>query len=108
MEVRDSEEKGSDVNLAMHLLVDGFKGDYEHAVVISNDSDLAGPIRYVRDDLRLTVSVVNPASGSHVVRELEDAATRVRRLRRSHLRRSQFPPTIQDAQGVVTKPAAWH
>ena len=26
VEVRDSEEKGSDVNLAMHLLVDGFKG----------------------------------------------------------------------------------
>ncbi|MDE0168706.1 MAG: hypothetical protein OXS29_04225 [bacterium] len=34
--VRDSEEKGSDVNLATRLLVDGFNGDYEQAVVVSN------------------------------------------------------------------------
>ena len=33
--VRDSEEKGSDVNLATRLLVDGFKGEYEQAVVVS-------------------------------------------------------------------------
>ena len=37
--VRDSEEKGSDVNLATRLLVDGF--NYERAVVVLND---------VRDD----------------------------------------------------------
>ncbi len=35
-----TEEKGSDVNLATHLLVDGFDHDYELAVVVSNDSDL--------------------------------------------------------------------
>ena len=33
----DSEEKGSDVNLATRLLVDGFNGDYEQAVVVSNE-----------------------------------------------------------------------
>ena len=35
--VRESEEKGSDVNLATRLLVDGFNGEYEQAVVVSND-----------------------------------------------------------------------
>ena len=35
--VRDSEEKGSDVNLATRLLVDGFNGECEQAVVVSND-----------------------------------------------------------------------
>ena len=91
----------------MRLLVDGFAGAYEQAVVVTNDSDLAGPIKYVRDDLRLKVSVVNPDNGNNTHRDLEDAATYVRRLRRSHLRRSQFPATLQDAQGVITKPAAW-
>ena len=43
--IRDTEEKGSDVNLATRLLVGGFTGDYQQAVVISNDSDLATPIR---------------------------------------------------------------
>ena len=40
VEVWRTEEKGSDVNLATHLLVDAFRGEYETAVVISNDSDL--------------------------------------------------------------------
>ena len=43
--VRDSEEKGSDVNLATRLLVDGFNGEYEQAVVVSNDADFAGAMR---------------------------------------------------------------
>ena len=45
VQVMKSEEKGSDVNLATYLLVDAFDDDYEAAVVVSNDSDLAEPIR---------------------------------------------------------------
>lgn len=48
VEVWDTEEKGSDVNLATYLLIDAFNQDYEQAVIISNDSDLAFPIRVVR------------------------------------------------------------
>ena len=58
--VRDSEEKGSDVNLATRLLVDGFNGEYEQAVVVSNDADFAGAMRYVRDDHGPRVTLVNP------------------------------------------------
>ena len=103
----DSEEKGTDVNLAARLLVDGFNGAYEQAVVVSNDSDLASPMRYVRDELGHKVSVVNPDNRNYTHRDLVDAATYVRRLRRSHLRRSQFPPVVSDAQGRITKPAGW-
>ena len=103
----DSEEKGTDVNLATRLLVDGFNGAYEQAVVVSNDSDLASPMRYVRDKLRRKVSVVNPDNNNYTHRDLVHAATYVKRLRRSHLRRSQFPPEVSDAQGRITKPAGW-
>ena len=103
----DSEEKGTDVNLATRLLVDGFNGAYEQAVIVSNDSDLASPMRYVRDELGLRVTVVNPDNNNHTHRDLVDAATYVRRLRRSHLRRSQFPPVVADAPGRITKPAIW-
>ena len=54
------EEKGSDVNLASHLLVDGFRDRYDLAVVISNDSDLTEPVRFVREDLNKPVGVLNP------------------------------------------------
>ena len=40
IEIFKTEEKGSDVNLASHLLLDGFRGNYECAIVVSGDSDL--------------------------------------------------------------------
>ena len=55
-----TEEKGSDVNLAAHLLLDAFRQRYDSAIVISGDSDLITPVRMVRDDLGLPVGVLNP------------------------------------------------
>lgn len=55
------EEKGSDVNVASHLLIDVLTGAVDAAIVISNDSDLAFPIGYVRDCI--PVGLVNPTKG---------------------------------------------
>lgn len=52
------EEKGSDVNVAAHLLLDVIQGNVDAAIVISNDSDLAFPLREAR--LRVPVGTVNP------------------------------------------------
>lgn len=43
-QVFKTEEKGSDVNLATLLLLDGFDHLYDEAIVISDDSDLAEPV----------------------------------------------------------------
>ena len=40
-----TEEKGSDVNLATHLVADAFRQRFEAAVLITNDSDLTEPVR---------------------------------------------------------------
>jgi hypothetical protein len=37
------EEKGSDVNLASHLLLDAFQNSFDVGAVLSNDSDLVEP-----------------------------------------------------------------
>ena len=73
-------EKGSDVNLATYLLVDGYEDDYEQAVVISNDSDLALPIRMVRDTLRKPAWVVNPSvrKRTATAKQLQDSASFLR------------------------------
>ena len=105
--VRDSEEKGSDVNLATRLLVDGFNRDYEQAVIVSNDADFAGAMRYVRDDLRLRVVLVNPDPRRGSPGELAASATYIRRLWKSHLRRSQLPETLVDETGIISKPDGW-
>lgn len=105
--IKNSEEKGSDVNLATNLLVDGFNGDYEQAVIVSNDADFAGAMRYVRDGLGLRVVLVNPDPRNASPRELASAATYVKRLWKSHLRQSQLPDTVSDEIGIITKPAGW-
>src|SRR5699024_5244851 len=57
--VRKREEKGSDVNVATHLLVDVLTRAVDAAIVISNDSDLALPIRVARGHVPL--GLINPS-----------------------------------------------
>jgi hypothetical protein len=52
------EEKGSDVNVATHLLLDVLSGNVDAAVVVSNDSDLRLPVLEAR--ARVPVGLVNP------------------------------------------------
>jgi len=53
------EEKGSDVNVASHLLVDVLTSRVDAALVISNDSDLKFPVSYART--KVPVGTVNPS-----------------------------------------------
>lgn len=56
------EEKGSDVNLAAHLLNDAWKGVFDAAVVVSNDTDLVEPIRMVTTERGKPVIVMPSTS----------------------------------------------
>ncbi len=105
VEVIKTEEKGSDVNLATYLLVDGFNHDFELAVVFSNDSDLLEPIRVVRKMLGLKVGVVNPQTAVNYT--LARAATFYKSIKPDLLSQCQFPERIQDSVGTITKPEAW-
>jgi len=106
--VLKSEEKGSDVNLATTLLVDAFDGDFEQAVVVSNDSDLAYPIEVVRKKLGLPVVVLFPCGGGRKPSyHLSQVATASPIVNSAHLVASQFPSPITDATGTFHKPATW-
>lgn len=105
VEVLDTEEKGSDVNLATYLLLDGFEDDYEMAVVISNDSDLELPIRMSNTRLGKRVGVFDPSRKRSFT--LYSAASWYRPLRRGPLSASQFMDTLSDRSGPFTKPIGW-
>lgn len=107
VQVIKTEEKGSDVNLASHLIADGFTNLYDIAVVISNDSDLVEPIKIVHDTIKKQIGVINPQIKSHPSRELIAHATFFKQLRQGALATSQFPPSMADATGVFTKPLGW-
>ena len=105
VEITDIEEKGSDVNLATYLLLDGFDDNYELAVVISNDSDLELPVRKARTRLGKQVGVIDPSRRRSF--RLEGAASWYRRLREGPLSASLLPDALSDDQGAITKPSGW-
>jgi hypothetical protein len=106
----DSEEKGSDVNLATRLLVDGYADRYRAAAVISNDGDLKMPLEIVRGELGLPVTVINPHPRRSLALSPNPLPTNARyvQLRRADVAASQFPDTVTTRSGrTITKPSNW-
>ncbi|WP_147915896.1 NYN domain-containing protein [Ruania zhangjianzhongii] len=105
--VRKREEKGSDVNVATHLLTDVLTGAVDAAIVISNDSDLALPIRTARN--YVPVGVINPQKSKPLAGALKgnpsDGVGRHWwvRLETEALQQCQMP----DRVGSISKPPTW-
>jgi hypothetical protein len=117
--VAKTEEKGSDVNLASHLVRDAFTNAFDAAIVISNDTDLVEPIRIARYEAGKTVGLLspyapnaprNPATGRRLwaSRPLVDVASFTLYIHNSHLNRSQFPnPVVAPNGSLIHRPASW-
>ena len=97
-----TEEKGSDVNIATHLLNDGHKGIYDVGVLLTNDSDLLEPLKIVRYELNLPVGVINPQKKAS--RVLAQHASFIKPVRKWVLQKSQFPRILQDNEGRFHRP----
>jgi hypothetical protein len=110
-----TEEKGSDVNLASHLLFDGFTGGFDCAIVVSGDSDLAAPIEMVRNHLKKPVGVLLPQLLSPIAKKNPRRSAKLKQvasfyrpgIRAGVLSASQFPSPLTDAQGQFVKPSSW-
>jgi len=101
------EEKGSDVNLASYLLVDGFRDLYDIALVVTNDSDLAEPVRLVGSELGKSVVLAHPsqAAAGHLLRA---GPSRVLRIHVNTILKSQLPDPVVRADGSpIHRPHAW-
>jgi len=104
--VRKREEKGSDVNVATHLLADVLQGHVDAAIVISNDSDLALPIRIARE--HVPIGLINPGRkqlAGALKGNANDGVGRHwwRRLDPSDLQQCQLP----DPVAGIAKPSTW-
>ncbi len=114
--VQRTEEKGSDVNLATLLVFDCFSDGCDNAVVVSNDSDLALAVETVTTKCGKEVIIVNPHR-TDLVRKYkrckvsEDlkkvASSSIPSINAKVLENSQFPPTLEDHQGIFSKPDSW-
>ena len=104
VEIIKTEEKGSDVNLAVHLLNDGWRDAYDCGVVVSNDSDIAEALRLVRKLPGKRIGLVTPGKG-RPSRQLMAHADFSGRIRVNGLRRSQLPDPIPGTN--IRKPVGW-
>ncbi|MGL4744210.1 MAG: NYN domain-containing protein [Dermatophilaceae bacterium] len=100
------EEKGSDVNVTAHLLIDVLDRQVDAAVVVSNDSDLAYPLRQVRD--RVPIGLVNPrdAPTAGSLRGIQSEGAGQHwwwKLSASNYTSNQLPDSVGDR----TKPVGW-
>jgi hypothetical protein len=99
-----TEEKTTDVNLGTHLVRDAFTTIFEHAVVITDDTDLIEPLRIVKEEAMLPVTLLTPVDSPAV--GLRKSTTHIRHLR-PYLGVSQFPDPVIGPKGPIAKPAGW-
>jgi uncharacterized LabA/DUF88 family protein len=102
-----TEEKGSDVNLAVHLLNDAWLDRYDCAVVVSNDSDLEESMRLVKEQNFKKIGLFVPGFPKHrsISRELKAYANFIRPIRPETLKISQLPDPIPGTN--IHKPKTW-
>jgi hypothetical protein len=100
-----TEEKGSDVNLATHLLLDAAANDAEVAIVVSDDFDLKTPLAAARNQLGRTVGVVSPRQRKWLSNAVP--AHFYRPLKEEWLMASQFPETLTVEGRDITRPSRW-
>lgn len=103
--VLKTEEKGSDVNIASHLLLDAHLSRFDQAIIVSNDSDLLTPIKFVRRDFKKRVGVLNPHQRPSQV--LLREADFLRPIRVGAVAAAQFPEQMSDKNGNFSRPTKW-
>ncbi len=99
-----TEEKGSDVNLAVHLVNDAWENNYDRAIIVSHDSDLLGAVEIVKYQLRKEIGAIILPKGNPSIDLIKIADFTVH-LRNTLLAISQLPSPIPGTK--ITKPKAW-
>ena len=101
----DSSEKETDVNLAVHVVRDGFNKSYDFPTIVTNDSDITEAFRVVRKELGYNIAWICPAK--HANSRLIPFASSIIPVRSHVLRACQFPDALLDAKGEIRKPSEW-
>lgn len=106
VEVLRSEEKGSDVNLAVQLVHDAWRGVFDCAAVVSNDGDLARALKIVKQELKRRILLYTPgAPARKPLAILRQWSHKQLDLLPADLARSQLPDPIPGSN--IFRPVSW-
>jgi hypothetical protein len=105
VQVIQAEEKGSDVNLAVELVNDGWLNTFECAVVVSNDADLERALRIVKQQHKKKVFLFTPGAPKRTpLAVLTRWSHKQFQLLPTNLALCQLPTTIANG---ITNPISW-
>jgi len=103
--VIETKEKGSDVNLALHILNDAWHDRYDCVVLVSNDSDLAEALKLVKTEHQKKIGYLVPGQSRHPSKVLMRYQDFMKIIRNSALADSQLPNPIPGTN--IYKPESW-
>ncbi len=107
VQVKRPEEKGTDVALATHLLLDALECRSETFAILTNDSDLVEPVRAL--SVRgFDVSLISVMGDEYNKAFGDDIISSIHKVREGSLAASQLADVIRTSAGrTIRKPTRW-
>lgn len=106
-EVIKTEEKGTDVNLAVQMVADAKDDLFDCAFLFSNDSDMAYSTKIVHKDCKKQVALFIDRKAM-TLKTLKENILYTKRLDPSHFAKHQLPDKIfTQNERIITKPKEW-
>jgi len=108
VDVIKTEEKGTDVNLAVQMSVDAVRDEFDYAMLFSNDSDMAYAVQIASRECNKKVGlyIARKAVSFKVLRE---NVSYIRSITPTILSAHQFPDEIRTQSGhIIKKPKDWY
>lgn len=97
------EEKETDVNIALHLIMSAVKDEFDRALLVTRDSDLVPAVSMLRKEFpEREIRIITPVHQRHSL-DLRNAAGKAncRKMKLYHLERSLLPKEVRDNRGKV-------
>jgi 6-hydroxy-3-succinoylpyridine 3-monooxygenase len=110
-EIWKLEEKQSDVALALHAYSDVIRGQIDHAVIVTNDTDLAPALEMIRAHTSATIGLIIPTRDKE--RPANTDLSCHSHWTRSHildreLLDAQMPAMVRHNSIAIQKPISWY
>lgn len=111
VEIWKLEEKQSDVALALHAFADAMRGEVEHIVFATNDTDFVPAMKMIRSNTQAKIGLIIPTR-DHVRKPNKDLANQADWVRSSlqdkELESSQLPNSVLGGGKSARKPMSWY
>lgn len=105
------EEKQSDVNLALHAYSDAIRGEVDHVVIVTNDTDLVPALKLIKRDTSVAIGLVIPtrfharAANADLISIADWTRTHITD---GELAVSQLPRVVRGGRSASHKPVSWY